>query len=277
MKKSLKKLLLLFCLLLIADVGSAQIDIEREILFKLPAELTYGLLGMRVATDKVVMMNNLGRMVSYDLNTGESFSGRIKRQRVIDFDLVLGQPLYLNEEGVLGGQIQPEWPKIQYLACRVEAGKNGLYLSGGEKMFFLGNNATQTVEVSGLNFVLPVSEGFLWSVGLPKRNSAWVVSLFDSYGNLMKEIYRFSPEFDPVGLEIGPLGEEDEVLVSSYEDNQRKVALIGKNGHMLWKVNGPEKFCNRDLAFDPEGNLLVLEKTSDGAVLSRWKFAAPQG
>jgi hypothetical protein len=277
MKKTFKQLLLLICLVMIAESAMAQINIDREVLFKLPPELSYSLLGMRVATEKVVMMNNLGRMVSFDLNTGESFSGRIKKQRIIDFDLILGQPIYLNEEGLLGGQMQPEWPRTQFSACRIENGKNGLYLCGGEKMIFLGNNATQSVEVGGLNFVLPVSEGFLWSIGLPARASTWVVSLFDSYGNLMKEIYRFSPEFDPVGLEIGPLGEEDEVLVSCYENNQRKIALIGKNGHMLWKINGPEKFCDRDLAFDGEGNLLVLEKTTDGVVLSRWKFAAPQG
>lgn len=277
MKTLHKSFLLLFVFCLLNSFVAAQIDIDREVLLKLPPELAYGLLGMRVAADKVVMMNNLGRMVSFDLTSGESFAGRIRGQRIVDFDLILAQPVFLNEEGLLGGQIQPEWPKIQFNACRIEAGSQGLHLSGGQKMIFLGENATQTVEADGLNFALPVAEGFLWSVGLPKKTGSWAVSLFDCYGNLMKEIYRFSPAFDPTGLEIGPLGEEGEVLISAYEENQRKIAMIGQNGHMIWKIDGPEKVCPRDLAFDSLGNLLVIEAGDSGLVLSRWKFATPQG
>lgn len=277
MKIAFRVCLLAVFFYLSTSLCSAQIPIVRETVLQLPPELTYGLLGMRVAANRVVIMNNLGRMLSFDLITGESFAGRIRRQRLIDFDLLLGQPVYLSEEGRLGGQVQPNWPQESFPACRIEIGKQGLHLYGAGKMIFLGENATQTVEVSGFNFALPVAEGFVWSTGIPKKNHPWVVSLFDSYGNLMKEIYRFSPEFDPAGLEIGPLGEEGEVVISAYENNRRKISLIGQNGHMIWKIDGPEKICPRDLAFDQAGNLLVIEKSGNGAVLSRWKFAAPQG
>ncbi|MFZ5952307.1 MAG: hypothetical protein ACOYXC_16510 [Candidatus Rifleibacteriota bacterium] len=262
---------------MICTAGWAQIDIDRQILLKLPPELSYGLLGMRVNLDKVVIMNNLGRMISLDLSTGESFNNRIKGERVLDFDLVLGQPLILNEEGQLSGQIDQNWPKNGWNACRIEHCDQGLLITGGDKMVFLAANATEAVEISNVHFALPFTEGFIWSVSLSQKIGPWVINLYDCFGNRMKEIYRFSPEFDPAGLELGPLGIEGEALISSYENNQRKIALIGQNGHMIWKIDGPEKVCQRDLGFDSTGNLLVLEKSGNDIVLSRWKFAAPQG
>lgn len=255
----------------------AQIDISREVLFKLPPELTYGLLGMRVSADQVVFVNNFGKMVRYNLETKESFSGKIRGQRIIDFDLILGQPVFLNEEGTLGGQIKPNWPVRAYDACRIDSSDQGLILTGGKKMIFLAENATDTAEAVGLNFALPVKDGFLWSIGLKKLTGPWVVSLFDCYGNLMKEVFNFAPSFDPSGIELGPIGEEGEALLSVLEDNQRKLILLGQNGHMIWKINGPEKFCCRDLAFDGQGNLLVLEKNGQSVVLTRWTFTVPQG
>ncbi|MEW6709348.1 MAG: hypothetical protein AB1403_05930 [Candidatus Riflebacteria bacterium] len=255
----------------------AQINIDREILLKLPPELSYGLLGMRVNLDKVVIMNNLGRMVSIDLSTRECFNNRIKGERVLDFDLVLGQPLILNEEGKLSGQVDQNWPKNGWNGCRIEHCDQGLVITGGEKMVFLAANATEAVEISNVHFALPFTEGFIWSVSLSQKLGPWVINLYDCFGNRMKEIYRFSPEFDPSGLELGPLGVEGEALLSSYENNKRKIALIGQNGHMIWKIDGPEKVCQRDLGFDSTGNLLVLEKSGNDIVLSRWKFATPQG
>lgn len=262
---------------MILSVASAQIDISREVLFKLPPDVAYGLLGMRVSADQVVFINSFGNQVRLNLGTGESFKGKIRGQRIIDFDLMLGQPVFINEEGRLGGYVKPGWPNKSYNACRLDVCDQGLILTGGEKMIFLGENATDTVETAGINFVLPFKDGFLWSIGLKKVNGPWVISLFDCYGNLMKEIYRFSPSFDPTGIELGPIGEEGEALISLNENNQRKLILIGQNGHMVWKIDAPAKFCSHDLAFDGQGNLLVLEKAGQNVVLSRWKFNAPQG
>ena len=267
--------LFLFCL--VSSLAFGQINIEREVLVKLSPELTYGLLGMRYSAGKVVMMNNLGRMLSYNLETGEAFNGRIKGERLIDFDLILGQPVYLTEEGKLKGQVMENWPDKQFAACRVEACDQGVLLLGGDKLHFLANNATRSVDVESISFALPVADGFVWSLGKAKKMGSWSISLIDCYGNLMKEVYRFASEFDPCGIELGPVGEEGEALISCYENNYRKLATIGQNGHMFWKINGPEKICPRDLAFDGEGNLLVIEKFENGAVLSRWKFALPQG
>jgi hypothetical protein len=112
---------------------------------------------------------------------------------------------------------------------------------------------------------------------MKKPNGIWGVSLYDFYGNLMKNVYEFSPSFDPAGLEIGPLGEEGEVIISAYENNRRKISMIGQNGHMMWKIDGPEKVCARDIAVDGQGNLLVLEESEEAIILSRWKFQLPQG
>lgn len=277
MRSKLKFLGVLILLLGVNSFCLAQIPIEREILFKIPAEISYNLLGMRANAGKVFLMNSLGRTVLLNLETRESFSGRLRGVRPIDFDLVLGQPIYLTEEGTLGGQIDSAWPRQAHSACRIEVCDQGILLTGGEKMIFLAQNATNTVEVPGLNFAVPLEQGFVWSLGTAAKGGPWMVSLFDCFGNLMKEIYRFSPGFSPIGIEAGPKGFEGELLLSAYENNQRKLILIGQNGYMLWKIDGPEKQCPRDIAFDDEGNLLVIEKSDGGLVISRWKFAAPQG
>jgi hypothetical protein len=277
MKKHIKLSFLVAVFSLVLTMVGAQIQISREVLYKLPPEVSYGLLGMRVSAGQVVFMNNLGKILRYNLETSEAFKGKIRGRRIVDFDLILGQPVFIDEEGKLGGQIKPEWPERSYSSCVIEAGDQGLLLTGGSKMIFLGHNATSTVEVEGINFALPLRDGFVWALGLKKLTGPWTLALFDCYGNLMKSIYDFSPAFDPAGIELGPLGEEDEALISAYENNARKLMLIGSNGHMIWKIDAPDKFCRRDVAFDGQGNLLILEKIDNQVVLSRWKFAAPQG
>ncbi|MGM0598495.1 MAG: hypothetical protein ACQETH_01645 [Candidatus Rifleibacteriota bacterium] len=262
---------------LMVVVAGAQINIEREVLYELPSGFSYDLIGMRTSAGQVLMMNHYGQMIRYDLKNGEAFNGKIRGQRILDFDLVMGQPVYINQQGRLGGLVKPQWPDQAFDACKIEACEQGLLLTGAGKMLFLAQNATDTFATEGLNFALPIGRGYLWSVGLKKQTGPWSISLFDCYGNLIKEIYEFSRSFDPAGISLGPIGPEGEALISSYEDNSRKLTLVGQNGHMIWKIDGPEKFCMRDLAFDKRGNLLVLEKNGKKVVLSRWKFEAPQG
>jgi hypothetical protein len=272
-----KLITLTFLMLFLLNMVSAQIEISREILFELPAEVSSGLLGMRVSAGKVVFLNNLGKMIQFNLETNEAVSGKIRGQRLIDFDLILGQPVFLSDEGKLGGQVSGAWPKNGLAASRLEAADEGVILTGGGRMHFLPQNATEPFRVKNFHFALPVNNGFLWSMRKDKSSGPWKVALYDSYGNLMKEVYEFSADFAPTGIEIGPTGPEDEMLLSAYEDNQRKIILLGHNGYMMWKIDGPEKFCNRDLAFDDKGSLLVLEQNRDKVILSRWKFAVPQG
>lgn len=274
-KTKVTGLLIVFSLIL-ATAG-AQINIEREVLYELSPGFSYGLIGMRASADQVLMMNHYGKMIRYDLNTGEAFNGKIRGQRILDFDLIMGQPVYINQQGRLGGLIKPQWPDKAFDACRIEACDQGLLLTGAGKMLFLAQNATDTFATEGINFALPIGRGYLWSVGLKSKIGPWKISLFDCYGNVMKEIYEFSRSFDPAGLSLGPIGPEGEALISCYENNQRKLALVGQNGHMIWKIDGPEKFCMRDMVFDDRGNLLVLEKKGKKVVLARWKFEVPEG
>ena len=94
----------------------------------------------------------------------------------------------------------------------------------------------------------------------------------------MNKVYKFSDIFEPSRLELGPNNGDGDLLISATEGNQRTLAVIGNNGRMFWKINGPDKVCLRDVAFGPLGELLVLEKNSEGkTVLSRWTFSTPEG
>ena len=82
-------------------------DITREPLIRVSDELIPGILGMRSAEGRVFIANNSGRFVRFDLETGESFTGRTGGEKMVDFDIVLGQILFLDENGRLGGHILP--------------------------------------------------------------------------------------------------------------------------------------------------------------------------
>ncbi|HOI91052.1 MAG TPA: hypothetical protein PLK28_11130 [Candidatus Rifleibacterium sp.] len=251
-------------------------DITREPLFRVADELLPGILGMRSAEGKVFVANSSGRFVRFDLETGESFSSKTGGEKIVDFDIVLGQMIFLDENGRLGGHILPGWPDRSWDACRVEACDEGVLLAGGDKAFFLGKNATQAVEIDQVDFAMPIPNGFFWSMQIrPEGN--WGADLYDCLGNLMSKIYNFSPEFVPAGIELGPPGSEGELLVSSVEEDARKLAFIGNNGRMFWKIDGPEKISPRDVAFDNQGNLLVLEMKGRELWLNRWKMVQPEG
>lgn len=267
---------LITIIVFLASMVSAQTKIEREPLLKIADELASGLLGMRAADGKVFVANASGKYVRFDLETGESFSGKISAERLLDFDVVLGQMLFLDEQGKLGGHVIPAWPDKTWDACRIEACDEGLMLSGGEKAFFLAKNATFAVEIANINFALPVPNGFFWTMQI-KAKGNWGADLYDCLGNRMSEVYNFSPEFAPAGIEVGPAGQEGELLVSTIEDNARKLAFIGNNGRMFWKLDAPEKVSPRDVAFDNQGNLLVLERNGGELWLNRWKVTQPEG
>ena len=276
MIKTFKTLMVFAALILTAGMVSAQAEINREPLLKVSDDLLTGLLGMRCADGKVFIANNSGKYVRFDLETGEAFSGKTGSEKILDFDVVLGQMVFIDEEGRLGGHLLPSWPARTWDACRIEACDEGLLLSGGDKTYFLAKTATQAAEIENIDFALPVPNGFFWTMQL-KPSGLWGADLYDCLGNMMSEVYKFSPEFVPAGIEVGPAGSEGELLVSTLEDNVRKLAFIGNNGRMFWKLDGPEKVSQRDVAFDSQDNLLVLERNGRELWLNRWKVTQPEG
>ena len=276
MMRNFRFLVLLTVLLLSSAMAGAQSEITREPLFKISEDLVAGLIGMRSAEGKVFVANSSGKFVRFDLETGEAVTGKTGAEKILDFDVVLGQLVYLTEEGRLGGHILPSWPSQTWDACRIEACDEGLILAGGEKAFFLNKAATSAVEIDNIDFALPIPNGFFWTMQL-KAGGIWGADLYDCLGNLMSEVYKFSPEFTPTGIELGPVGEEGELLVSANEDSVRKLAFIGNNGRMFWKLDAPEKISQRDVAFDNHGSLLVLEKSGNDLWLNRWKVVQPEG
>lgn len=275
--KALLAISLIVCLLVTAHHLSAQTQVEAEQLFKLPLSADSGILGMRVAGNKVFVVNTVGRFVRYDLETREALNGRAPAEKIIDFDVVLGQLVYLDGEGKIAGRTRPTWPDQSYAACRIDVSTEGLLLSGGARAVFLDKNATEPFYINDLAMVRPIDNGYLWAMQMRNRNGRWNADLYDSFGNLMHEVYEFSDAFEPSGLEIGPIGPEGELLVSAIENNVRKLSLIASNGYMFWKMDGPPKRFPRDIAFDSQGNMLVLEVKNQDVWLTRWKLTHPEG
>lgn len=276
--RSLLTICLIVCIaLVLPQYADAQTQVERVPLFKVPLSADSGIIGMRVSGNKVFVVNAGGRFVRYDLDTGEALNGRAPAEKIIDFDVVLGQLIFLDGNGKVGGRVRKSWPSQSYVACKIDISNEGLLLSGGDQAVYLEANATEPIYLPGLTMVLPVNNGFVWAMQMRSKDGSWNADLYDSFGNLMHEVYQFSAAFDPSGLELGPTGLEGELLVSAIENNVRKLSLIGNNGYMFWKMDGPPKAFPRDVAFDNLGNMLVLELQNKDVWLTRWVLSHPEG
>ncbi len=260
------------------EVQKSAIQIKKDVVAVIPEEITSNLVGLRVHKNLAFVMASNGKYVTINLSNGSLANSKLKTtSKVVDYDVVVGKIIYLDDQGMICGHSFPKWNKGPYEACRIEACDQGAILSGGNNAFFLAKNATAAVELPEIHFPLPIDNGFIWNLTLNKEK-LWEVNLHDCFGNVMGKIYKFSNYFEPSNLEIGTNGVDGDLLVSATEENQRTLALIGNNGRMFWKINGPEKVCSRDTAFGTLGELLVLEKNLEGKIiLSRWTFRTPEG
>lgn len=250
---------------------------ETERLLKLPDKIARDLIGLRVAAGKVFIVSQNGYFVRFDLANKESLEGKLKISApVIDFDIKLGQPVIINGEGKLDGNIRPNWPTSNFKASKIEVSDQGIFLMGGRQASFLDDSATSSLIIGNVSFLQPISEGFVWKMSLNSKG-LWTADLMDSFGNIMKNVYNFSDIFQPTGLKLLPPGMEQELFISCYEKGQRKLLLIATNGHMLWKLDGPDAVCPRDVAFDQMGNILFIEKAGNSLWLTRWKPEIPMG
>jgi len=236
------------------------------------------LLGLRAEGDRVLVADERGAVRAVSLTSGEVSPGPSSKNEIIDFSIRNGKPVFLTSTGNLSGSVQPSWPETPFNACILETAEDGgLFINGGPAAFFLLPTATSPFRISGLDFGIPVKDGFLWTLTRQKTLRTWQVELLDCLGNRMKRVYRFSREFQPEGLYFGPLGPEGELLVSNFSGKSRFLTLIAQNGRMLWRIPAPAPICRRDLGWAPSGDLLLLERVDGKVCLRRWVFAAPEG
>lgn len=275
MNKAIKILFLLSVAFMTVS-GAFADDITKEIITKVPDEISANLIGMRVYNNIAYIMSNNGQYITVDLATGDTNSYKLEKNDLLDFDVANEKLVYLDSEGKINGSAVAKWSNNSYDACFISACDQGLILTGGSNGYFLPNIGTESVVLPETRFCLPIENGFMWSMAC--NDGIWEACLYDCFGNLMKKVYRFSQLFKPSNLEIGPHGIEGELLVSAIENNKRTLSLIGNNGRMFWKINGPDKVCNRDVAFDKMDNLVALERNSSGEViLNRYTFIIPEG
>ncbi len=270
--------LIIILLLICCSALSYAMEIKKEVIASIPDEIVFAkLVGLRVYKNQAFVMASNGSFLTIDLVKGDVSSHKIKSAKVVDFDISDGKMLYLNDQGMICGNLPSKCPKGPYDSCRIDVCDQGAILSGGDNAFFLPNNATSTFVLPGFLMTLPFNNGFVWKMSLNKEKN-WELNIYDCFGNLMGKGFRFNKSFNPSNIEIGPKGIDGELVVSSKEGKKRTLVLIGTNGRMFWKIDGPEKVCSRDIAFGNMGELLFLEKKPDGkVVLSRWKFSTPQG
>lgn len=276
MIKGLKiSVLVIFLISFISSISA--MEIHKDTIARIPENIASNLIGVRVYKNLAYVMATNGEYVTIDLNSGKTKSYKIS-DNVIDFDVVVGKIIYINENGMLSGHVFPKWPKGPYNnSCKIDACDQGAIISGGNTVYFLAKNATSTFLLPDISLALPINNGFIWAMSL-NTEKQWEINLHDCYGNLMGKVYKFSQMFEPSNLEIGPNGIEGDLLISATEGKERTIALIGNNGRMFWKVNGPEKVCPRDVVFDEADRLVFVEKNEQNEVfLCRWEFKVPEG
>ncbi len=273
----IKFVVIIFFLLSLVN-SSWALDIKTELIAKIPSNIASDLIGLRVYKDSAFVMASNGKYVTINLANGNISNHSLNIDKILDYDVVVGKIIYLDENGMIGGHAFPKWYKGPYKdSCFIEACDQGVILTGGNNAHFLGKNATTTIDLPEISFALPINNGFIWSLTLGKEK-LWEANLYDCFGNKMGNVYKFSEFFEPSNIEIGPSGIDGELLVSATEENVRTLALIGNNGRMFWKINGPRKVCNRDIAFGLRDDLIVLDRNSNGdVILSRWTFTTPEG
>lgn len=257
----------------------AALKIRKETVATLPGIDPAAVVGIRTFAKTAVLMYRDGRESRTDLITGKTTPAtaiETAGKTVLDFALNGGKIVALTSDGTLIGAKPVDWPAGPFAACRIDIANGEGFLSGGTRSFYLAPRATDSVVIPGNYLSMPLRDGFLWSMTRPGLR-AWEASLIDGFGNQMKKIFKFSPEFDPTGVSLGPTGPEGELLVSYFVGASREVALVGQNGRMLWKLPVSAPVCSRDLAWDAGGALLVLEREGNDLVLKRIAFEVPQG
>jgi hypothetical protein len=253
-------------------------EIQKEYIAKIPQEISSNLLGIRIIKNLAYVMGINGNYITINLNNKEIKKYKLKTIKVIDFAVKEGNIIYINENGKLCGQVYSQWSKDLYLNnCRIETSDQGTIISCDNKVLFLANNATTSFKLPNLSYALPINNELIWGLSINK-DKLLEANLYNFDGKLINNIYKFNKNTELSYTEIGPCCVEGELLISTIENKSRTLALIGNDGRIFWKINGPKKVCNRDRAFDEMDNIFVLEKKDNNEVfLYRWELSLPEG
>ncbi|MFZ2958049.1 MAG: hypothetical protein WA705_14270 [Candidatus Ozemobacteraceae bacterium] len=258
------------------SIITSAIKISQELVAAIPQFDPAKTIGIRVQGSTASIVQRNGNFVRVDLGDGKITEGSLNAD-LLDFALSGNDLIALTRTGSLLGAVQKGWPMGPFKACRVECLNDDVVLNGDTDALYLAKNATGTIVLHDMPMIIPMQDGLLWCMRRGAPGRPWQAEFIDMFGNMMKRLYRFSPEFDPVGLTLGPLGPENELLLSFWTGAQRELSVIGPNGRMLWRIPVDDPVCPRDVAWGNKGDLLMIEREGTGIVLKRLKFAEPQG
>ncbi|NLM17214.1 MAG: hypothetical protein GX221_05800 [Candidatus Riflebacteria bacterium] len=254
-------------------------SITREVLLEIPQKMiSQGLLGFRYENNHVYILSESGNYIILNTADQSMKEGSVKVSgSIVDFDVYNGELIYLNDAGSLGGHIFSEWASLSFNASRIEACSAGLMLYGSGDAYYLPKSSAEVVEIKDMPFLLPVQDGFFWTMALTEKGN-WRADIYDCFGNMMSPVFDFASTYQPVNLQLGPEGPDNELLISGIEENSKRFAIsIGNNGRMFWKLRLPRQEAPRDFAVDALERILIIERSRSGLSLNRWKVKFPEG
>ncbi len=270
-------LLLSVCCCASVDASTAAVNIKRDTVALVADCPAADVLTLRVQGRKAWLICRNGDFWNIDLETGSVAERRSLSRPLVDAAILGEELIGLDGSGALIGKVPAGWPTEPLAAVRLEMAGGDALITADDQSRYLAAGATQAVRLSPLPLAIPFRDGLLWSMSRQSGGRAWQIELLDMYGNRMKRLYRFSSDFEPTGIVMGPVGPEGEILLSFYVGQTREFLAIGPHGRMLWRVPASTPLCPRDFAWSPTGGLLVLEAQGKGVALTRWKFVTPEG
>ena len=268
-----------FLCFLFLDRLAAQ-EISKTTICEIPVVEESSLIGMRVFEGRALLLWRCGELFEIDLETGVLTRSDTGYRNLLDFGILNGLivPLQADLGGIQAGL--KEVPRgMGYEAAAVECGFDGsVFLLNANGTRYFPVDSSRSHQLDGLFFLMPLENGFAWVLQRDASSGKWTANIHDYFGNHMHDVYRFSKQFKPSGLSLGPVGPEGELLVSYQHEGKRGLLLIGQNSRMIWRIPGPaSQSSRRDIAWDAKGNLIVVERENGRLVLKRWEFELPQG
>jgi hypothetical protein len=252
-------------------------NLQRHLVTDLSSVPLTGLIGLRVSGNEAFLANQQGHLWKIDLLSGKLRKEHGLDREILDFAFNQGRILALDTTGRMLGATSPTWPAGPFPGYALECGTGDVFLAGAEDSLFLLKDATEPARVRGVPLGMPMADGLLWAVRRTSAAESWSAELVDMFGNRMKRVFRFNRGFQPSGLILGPPGPENELPVSYWNGPRRELVLIGQNARMLWKIRLDAPVCRRNLAWDAQGRILILEKGDKGLILNRLSFLIPEG
>ncbi|MBF0409509.1 MAG: hypothetical protein HQM10_19370 [Candidatus Riflebacteria bacterium] len=252
-------------------------EFGKELILRLKGLDLDKLVGMRTKGREILVFDTTGAYL--EVNPDKKFFKPKNLGRALrDFAVSENSVICITGQGDIFSDTGKPLIDRVFDSQTIEYSESGdLFLGGSKNSFCVSaSNTSEIIDLKKPLLSVPLKDSFMWSVERHPTTGVWQASIVDIFGNSMKRVFRFSRDFEPSNIRLLKSPEND-LLVSYWSGSCREIALIGQNSRMFWKIELPEPICQRDIAFDDSGNLLLLEREKDEILLYRLRLSIPQG